>query len=217
MRAVQALISPNRGWFGPFHRSTVEADAVSLEALHAMRLLDDGSSVMLYEYVGDRGEAESLAADHFGVDCVGWQVSGLSGRQLMYAHAQPSDMITGLLLLLGKRKVIVDWPVTFVDDSTLSVTLVGDGGEIRALLEAIPDDVRVSLERTGDYRLEVDRLLSRLTPREREILRTAFELGYYRNPREATYDDVSEAVGCSAGTVGHHLRNVEEKLMSNLL
>ena len=45
----------------------------------------------------------------------------------------------------------------------------------------------------------------------------ALELGYYRNPREATQEDVAAVLGCSPGTVGEHLRKAEERVFSQFV
>lgn len=216
MRAIRVRIQPERGWFGPFHRATAETDDISILAVHALRLLADGSSVLLYEYTGDRAVAEALATDRLDGE-VSWQVTELSGRQLMYANTTPSAMTAGILGVLDEWTVVVDWPIRVVDGTDIVLTLVGDDAELQGAIDAVPEGVRVQVERTGAYRPGPDRLLARLTPRERETLRAAARLGYYRNPREATYEDVATEVGCAAGTVGHHLRNAETKVMGSLL
>jgi DNA-binding CsgD family transcriptional regulator len=216
MRAIRVRIQPEQGWFGPFHRATTRTDDISLEAVHALRLLADGSSVLLYEYTGDRAVAEALAAEQLDSE-VGWQVTELSGRQLMYANTTPSAMTTAILGVLDEWKVVVDWPIRIVNGSNIVLTLVGDDAELQGAIDAAPEGVRVRVERTGEYRPGPDRLLARLTPRERETLRAAVELGYYENPREATYEEVADVVDCAAGTVGHHLRNAETKLLGQLI
>lgn len=217
MRAVEVRVTPADGWFGPFHRQVAETRGLGLETLHELRLLADGSVVLLYEFTGDRAAAERLAADHLEGADVDWQLADEDGRHLVYANAEPTDLTAAVLELLDEWRVVVDWPVRLTGERTFRVTLVGDEAEISGLLEAVPDDVRVRVDRTGAFRPDGTRPLSRLTARERETLRAAVELGYYRNPREARYADVAEAVGCSAGTVGHHLRNAETKVMDALL
>lgn len=217
MRAVEVRVRPTGGWFGPFHRSAATATDLSIEAVHALRLLNDGTTVLLYEFDGSPEAAERVAKDHLDDTAVDWQVTAFGGRHLMYANVEPSDLTAGILSLLDEWTVVVDWPIQLVDDRTLLVTLVGDEAEISGILESVPDGIRVSVERTGGYRPDTDRLVASLTARERDTLAAAVDLGYYRNPREARYEDVAEVVGCSAGTVGHHLRNAEEKVMRALL
>jgi DNA-directed RNA polymerase specialized sigma24 family protein len=216
MRAVDVRLTAARGWFGPFHRGVVESTAIRLRAVHEIRLLNDGTTVMLYEYAGDEAVARRLAAEHFESDQANWQTATIDEARLMYANAKPSPLVAGVLSVLDEWRIAVDWPITFPTDEQLEATLVGDHEEIREALQSVPDDVQVQVNRTGEYRSERDAILTELTPREREILETAVVLGYYCNPREANYTDLAAALDCSTGTVGEHLRNAETKVMSAL-
>lgn len=217
MRAITVRVTSEQGWFGPFHRGVVESPEVTLRALHELRLLDDGSTVLLYEYVGDRATAEKLAVEHLGAEEKAWQTGRIDGSEWMFAHAEPSGLIRGLLDLLGVYRVAVDWPIRFPRDGEAVATLVGDQEELGRALESVPEAVSIRLERTGQYRPEAERVTAGLTERERHVLTTAVELGYYRNPREANYEDVAAELDCSTGTVGTHLRNAESKLMEGLI
>lgn len=53
-----------------------------------------------------------------------------------------------------------------------------------------------------------------LTDREREILDTAHELGYYCWPRRITAEELAEELGISSATLHKHLRAGEQKLIS---
>lgn len=50
MHAGTVRLSAETGGFGPFHRAMIDSADVSLVALHELRLLVDGTTVMLYEY-----------------------------------------------------------------------------------------------------------------------------------------------------------------------
>lgn len=217
MRAVTLRVSSEQGWFGPFHRGVVESSEVSLRALHELRLLDDGSTVLLYEYDGNRDAAERLAEEYIDSEDAVWQTSRIDGDEWMFAHAEPSGLLRGLLDILGTRRIAVDWPVTFPTDETAVVTLIGDEEELRRSFAGVPDAVSVSVERTGEYRSEPERLLAALTDREHHTLSVAVELGYYRNPRAVNYADIAAELDCSTGTVGAHLRNAESKIMQAII
>ncbi|PSP88924.1 hypothetical protein BRC90_06335 [Halobacteriales archaeon QS_4_69_34] len=85
------------------------------------------------------------------------------------------------------------------------------------MLNAVPDGACIEGDRTGNYRSKTQDLLARLTVRERETLRAAAELGYYRTPREATSEDITAVVGRAAGTVGDPLRDAEAKIVGRLV
>lgn len=57
----------------------------------------------------------------------------------------------------------------------------------------------------------------RLTPRQREVLTTAYELGYYDPGGGTTGEAISNELGISPPTVSQHLQAAERKLVSILL
>lgn len=60
-------------------------------------------------------------------------------------------------------------------------------------------------------------LEKRLTPRQREVLTTAYDLGYYDPDDGATGEEISDELGISPPTVSQHLKAAERKLVSILL
>lgn len=57
-------------------------------------------------------------------------------------------------------------------------------------------------------------LENRLTDRQKEVLATAHEAGYYQWPRETTGEEVARDLDVSAPTMHKHLRAAERKLIS---
>lgn len=57
-------------------------------------------------------------------------------------------------------------------------------------------------------------ILDDLTERQREVLQTAFEMGYYEWPRDCTGEDVADALGISAATFSEHVFAAERKILT---
>jgi len=55
-----------------------------------------------------------------------------------------------------------------------------------------------------------------LTDRQREVLRAAFEAGYYEWPRECAGEDVAEELGITSATFSEHISAAERKLLTVL-
>lgn len=55
-----------------------------------------------------------------------------------------------------------------------------------------------------------------LTDRQREVVQTAFEEGYYDLPRECTGEDIAKKLGITSPTFSEHIRTAERKLISLL-
>lgn len=115
--------------------------------------------------------------------------------------------------------------------------VVAEPTETRATVQLPPDlDVRVFLTRFQEHfpeaellsRRTVDRtggtheatrlaLEEKLTDRQREVLVTAYETGYFQSPRETTGKELAELLGISQPTVTHHLREAQRRLFMALL
>ncbi|WP_277540661.1 helix-turn-helix domain-containing protein [Haloarcula laminariae] len=55
-----------------------------------------------------------------------------------------------------------------------------------------------------------------LTERQREVLQTAFEMGYYEWPRECTGSDVAVELGITSATFSEHIKAAERNLFGAL-
>jgi hypothetical protein len=76
---------------------------------------------------------------------------------------------------------------------------------------------RVIQSSPGD---ETDRVVverGRLTPRQLEVLETAYEMGYFERPREANASDVAGRLDVDPSTVSEHLAAAEAKLFEDIL
>ncbi|UTF52341.1 helix-turn-helix domain-containing protein [Natronosalvus rutilus] len=118
------------------------------------------------------------------------------------------------------------WPVSDIsaENGSLLVTCyVDDQAGFAALMSDLQDrfgDVRVRrLLRSesdgngnGPLVLEVDSL----TARQREVLETAHEMGYFEYPRESNAGDVAEALGITRSTFGEHLAAAQRKVLQTL-
>lgn len=58
---------------------------------------------------------------------------------------------------------------------------------------------------------------ARLTARQREVVRTAHELGYFEYPKGANAGEVADALGISGSTFAEHLAAAQSKLLDAIL
>jgi len=100
------------------------------------------------------------------------------------------------------------------DEGEATVSLVGDQKAIRDLLRRYEDaGMSPELRSLGEYDGDEDALAS-LTQRQRETVETAYEMGFYDVPREASTDEVAERLGLDSSTVSEHLQRAEKNLLS---
>jgi len=64
--------------------------------------------------------------------------------------------------------------------------------------------------------LEFSRVIHELTRRQREVLGTAIELGYYRPKKETSIEDIANTVGIASTTAWEHLARAETKVMEEV-
>lgn len=60
-------------------------------------------------------------------------------------------------------------------------------------------------------------LLDAVTNRQREVLQTAHEMGYYEVPRQVSTADIAEALSVDPSTIAEHLQRAERNLMNEIL
>jgi len=110
-------------------------------------------------------------------------------------------------------------------DGTLRVAVhAGDVDGLRELIGDLGDAfgpvrleylVQTEADEAGAEVIPVD--LDRLTDRQREVVSTAYEMGYFDYPREANATEVAAALGIKPSTFSEHLAVAQSKLLGELL
>lgn len=108
-------------------------------------------------------------------------------------------------------------PVVYDSEAALHMTIVGDGGDLRTLLENVPEEIDVTVNEVGEYDRRHGTVAGALTRRQFEVVEVAAELGYYEVPRKASLADVSAALDCAESTASTILRRAESRVMKALV
>jgi predicted DNA binding protein len=110
-------------------------------------------------------------------------------------------------------------------DGELLVTLHVDSPD---RLREVVDELRTVAERVtvrylvhgatdGDDERTAVVDVGRLTDRQREVVETAVEMGYFEYPRDASATEVADALGIDVSTFAEHLALAQSKLFDGLL
>lgn len=215
MRYATIELRPDEGAaFHPVGDALAADPAVRREAIHNVELLDDGTMAMLAEASGDLERYADILAE--SADVLDFSVSG-DDRGVAYSHIDGNDLTNYLIERRGTSELVIDWPIEITEDGAQRITLVGDRAAFARADTDGPDGAEIEIIEMGEYLPDANRLFDVLTERQQEVLRAAVECGYYRTPRDATIDDVSEGVDCAPGTAGEHLRKIESRVFQHLV
>lgn len=208
MKLVTLRLVPRGDALNPVEQAIADEPGVSREVMHHIRALDDGTGTLLCEFAGDRDRLEAVLDAH--ADVIDFSVAEAGDGLFAYVHEEFRGEVGRLLAIKAAHEFIVDEPMEYLEDGALRVTLVGELATVQSAMDALPETVEVTVERVGDYVPGAERLFSRLTERQQETVRVATQLGYFHDPRRATYEDIAAELGCRPETVGEHLRKAQE-------
>ena len=104
-----------------------------------------------------------------------------------------------------------------VDDRGATMSLVGPYEAISGQIgEYEKAGVSPTLERIGGYQ-GPNYPLDGLTARQREVIETAWEMGYYEVPKQVSADDIATEMSLDSSTVNEHLQRAERNLLGQIL
>jgi DNA-binding CsgD family transcriptional regulator len=187
------------------------------ERIRQLTVLDDGTVVLLGRLRGDLDHARQL------IDTVpeilGYSLTEVGENDgLVFVHAEPPPPLARFLDLQHEYEVFFDFPIEGTDDNALRVTMVGKtNAALQEALAAVPEELEPTVERIGTYRGTQGDVEAILTERQREVLDTALDLGYYESPRETTQQDIADELDVAVGTVGEHLQKIEARVFGTLV
>lgn len=191
----------------PMHNFLVDHEEMVREELWSWNFAG-GTPAVLFRVFGEREPYRQRIAD---VDAVADFELAAGGGESFYAfvRAEPTSDEWEWMLAFGAASILVVPPVVYTDDGDAVFDVVGNPDDLRGLLGELPDRVDTTVERVAGEYARRRRAATPLTDRQREVVETAAELGYYDVPREATLDEVAAELDVAASTVSDHLRKVE--------
>lgn len=184
-------------------------------AVHGLKPVGEERLGMLYEYDGDI-QAVQERLDEIP-KALEYQVREIGSSVFAYVVWCPRDIVKALVDSLYSYRVIIDYPFRVTVRDELIITLVGVEEDLQEVSSVDHPAVNITMLRKGDYEPRKRDLLSVLTPRQQEVLRTAVNLGYYEESEDTDYEDIAEELGVSVSTVGHHMRKTESQILREVM
>lgn len=134
-------------------------------------------------------------------------------RGYVFVHSHSPQIERDLLAVASQDGLLPISPVEYHRDGSFSFRVLGTLKTLQAAIAATPNAVETSIERLGGHEFGRPPLPTALPPRQREVLQTAYDIGYYDVPRAATRDDVAKQVGIAPSTASEHLQKAERRLV----
>jgi predicted DNA binding protein len=214
VRYVRLALRPACGLIHPIDDALAAASDVTRETLRYDARQNE-TGVLFYQLQGNPAVLSEIFADRS--DIIQYDtIDVLDGVFQLYLRVRLDESSGTLEECLFDQGLVIDPPVVFTGRDGLRMTVIGTAEMVQQAMECFPSEIACSVERIGQYAGD-QLLLSPLTDRQREVLETAFEMGYYEVPRRTTHQDIAAALDLSGSTVDEHLQKAECRLMEQIL
>jgi hypothetical protein len=214
MKSLRLRLELDEATVHPMHEFVCRRDDFTRSRLLHWNPDVDRSNSMIFYVEGDDPDAyEAALADVDAVDTFHLSVRD-GGSFYVYVRETQSDADARLVAAYGGGDLLVVPPIEYRSDYSMVFSLVGTAEAIQTAVDRTPDGIGVDVLRITEYDAEAVDPMLRVTPRQREAVAVAVEVGYYGATREGSVADVAAALDCSTATAAEHLRKAEAQIMS---
>lgn len=178
--------------------------------------LRDGSMIEMYQI--EKDEDVTVSPNHIPTETLAFERFDPPGAYVyVYHRAKPNEVVGALIELIDNYNLVIDLPIRF-DEDEITVTMLGETDKLQAAYDMIPEPIKdhTTVERVKSFSPVAHGVASELTPRQRQILDAAIDVGYYSVPRDGTTADVGDAADCAPSTAAEHLRKIEARVLSTV-
>ncbi|MFC4551272.1 MULTISPECIES: helix-turn-helix domain-containing protein [Halorussus] len=211
-------------------RVTFYASDVEVHPLHTLlaeRAYVESAQMVHWNAAGEtlthvfrvEGDRERFAAELAEMpEVCSFDLTPVEGERFYaYVRAETTPLQREMFRTYEEGGLVVTSPLQHTDGGGVSFDVVGTPAALQAAFESAPDGVRVDVERVGGSGADgADAALGALSPRQREAVAAALELGYYDVPRTASSEAVAERLDCAPSTAAEHLRKAESNVLRAL-
>lgn len=171
----------------------------------------------LFAVDGDAERFRAAAGDEAGLVRAEVTPAG-DGRfyLLMTFDVEAVPVVDRVFETLTRGGVVILLPVVY-SDGRVHARLVGEDAVVGPAVEHLPPAVDVEVNEVGRRGFEPGSVAAALSDRQREVVATALEMGYYERPRATTHEAIAERLGCAPSTVTEHLQRAEAKLVRGVM
>ena len=129
-----------------------------------------------------------------------------------YLRNELNDLSRRLFGTFTRGSLLVFPPLEY-GDGAATLSVFGPLDEVQAAIEAVPPPVEATVDEVSGMGATPGLVEPLLSPRQREAVAVALEVGYYDIPREGDYRAIAARMGCATSTAAEHLRKAESKVL----
>ncbi len=188
----------------------------SMEVLHFLRSdSQEVAMILRVEFNEPDVSIEDLFRDHVIAAQI-LEHEKESGAYTYFVKVKPTQAIHGVLDLKATGGYI-SLPFE-VKDGKAKLTFLGSTKQVNASLKILEDTgVHYRVISLTDAQFPPHSPLSRLTEKQRQVLTTAYALGYYDVPKKVTIVQLAERLDLARSTVDVQLRRAERRLLNHIM
>ena len=191
----------------------VMTTAPFVERATALQWNYTGDALGIFHYVV--GDADALEAAMQDIpEVIGYDIKRIDERSCyVYVRDATTDSLDEMFAPISSGGLVVVPPIEYQPDGTVTLSIFGPDDELQNAVKNLSAPVDVSIEAVGGLADTTTAVEARLTDRQREVVETAVELGYYDVPRTASQEDIAAELDCAPSTVAEHLRKSESRVL----
>lgn len=138
-----------------------------------------------------------------------------NGAYIVFIRSGPS--LSSVLSMIGLDSGYL-FPPLGIGDGKVKFSFLGSEQQVKAFLEGIDSiGVHYKILLLSDLNFSPISPLNKLTEKQRDVLITAYRMGYYDVPRKTTSQEVANKLGLVDATVVEHLRKAELRLIRQII
>jgi ribosomal protein S13 len=138
-----------------------------------------------------------------------------NGAYIVFIRSGPS--LSSVLSMIGLESGYL-FPPLGIGDGKVKFSFLGSEHQIKAFLEGIDGlGVHYKILLLSDLNLSPISPLNQLTEKQRDVLITAYRMGYYEVPRTTSSQQIAKKLGLVDATVVEHLRKAEQRLIRQII
>ncbi|WP_114575755.1 helix-turn-helix domain-containing protein [Saliphagus sp. LR7] len=217
MKYLDVHLSQPERMLHPMQRFIREREVVRREELVAWNVA--GREGVEYELFYTEADLDAYREAIEGVESVRWYDLTPIDDDAFYVYVCQETRTEDVRWrgAFAALNLLVVPPIVYDANADFSMTVVGSGTDLQAMMEGLPDEIGVTVRTIGEYDARSAPIGGELTDRQLEALSAGADLGYFEVPREAGVEDVADELGCAPSTAATLLQKGQARVVRRLV